>query len=182
MSRHAPGFSRAFALAEYAFAMRFLFGTCILVALLTVAAGCDDDRAAPLPSEAPAPAMFKLTIEGGGRSASVTVDIAATAAERQQGLMFRKRLDESAGMLFLFPADDGIGFWMKNTYIPLTIAYIDSSGRVIGLRDGTPLDETVLAPPAAYRYVLEVNQGWFERHGLGVGAHLTLPAGLPAAR
>jgi hypothetical protein len=159
--------------------MRFQFGAGILLVVLsTGAAGCGGDAAAP----PPAPATFKLTLEGEGRSASVTVEVAATAGERQQGLMFRQKLDESAGMLFLFPADDVVGFWMKNTYVPLTIAYIDSAGRVTELRDGKPLDETVLPPSAPYRYVLEVNQGWFQRHGLGVGARVALPAGLPAAR
>jgi hypothetical protein len=162
--------------------MRFLLGVCIVAAFLVVTGGCGDDAAAPWPSPAPAPATFKIAIEGESHSASVTVEIAATPAERQQGLMFRQQLDESAGMLFLFPTDDAIGFWMKNTYVPLTIAYIDSSGRVTELRDGKPLDETVLPPSAPYRYVLEVNQGWFKRHGLGVGARVTLPAGLPAAR
>jgi uncharacterized membrane protein (UPF0127 family) len=152
-----------------------------LVAFAALAVACGDAPAAA-PSTVQTPSARQVTIQGDGHSETLNVEVAATPPERQQGLMFRQELDDSAGMLFLFPADDSVGFWMKNTYIPLTIAFIDSSGRVVELRDGRPLDETVLTPAHPYRYALEVNQGWFERHGLGVGARLTLPVNLPAAR
>ncbi|MEO6398356.1 MAG: DUF192 domain-containing protein, partial [Tepidiformaceae bacterium] len=120
-----------------------------------------------------------VTVSAEGRSARVVVEIAATEKQRQQGLMLRQSMDEDAGMLFLFPADTTVGFWMHNTYIPLDIAYIDVSGSVLEIRKAEPLNDTSLTPRGPYRYTLEVNQGWFERHGLGPGARVTLPSGLP---
>ena len=122
-----------------------------------------------------------VTVSANGVSAKVTVEIAATDAPRRQGLMLRQTMDEDAGMLFLFPADSTTGFWMRNTYLPLDIAYIDAAGTVLEVRQGTPLDETSLTPKGPYRYTLEVNQGWFARHGFGPGATVTLPTDLPNA-
>lgn len=126
----------------------------------------------------------QVTVEAGGVSEKLTVEVAATDAQRGQGLMYRQTLADDAGMLFLFPSDVTTGFWMKNTYLPLSIAYIGADGRVLAIKDGTPLDETVLSPGPGitYRNVIEVNQGWFERKGLGVGSVVRLPADLPAAQ
>jgi uncharacterized membrane protein (UPF0127 family) len=127
-------------------------------------------------------ATFAVRLSQGDNAATVTVEIAATTTERQQGLMFRQEMAEDAGMLFLFPTDARGGFWMRNTYIPLDIAYIGGDGRVQEIRAAQPLDETNLVPAQPYRYVLEVNQGWFERHGMGIGARVELPEELPAAQ
>ncbi len=144
--------------------------------LVFALAGCREAR----PS-AVKPAAGVVTIEQSSNRATVQIEIAATFATRQQGLMFRQELAESAGMLFLFNADVEHGFWMKNTYLPLDIAYISSAGEVLEIRAAKPLDETVLTPAQPYRYVLEVNQGWFERHSLGTGAKVTVPENLPSA-
>lgn len=124
----------------------------------------------------------QVTVEQGGTSAQLTVELATTEVQREQGLMYRQEMADDRGMLFLFTSDGQTGFWMKNTYIPLTIAYLDAGGRVLELRDGRPLDETILTPARPYRLVLEVNQGWFQRHGLGVGAVVHLPPDLPPAQ
>ncbi len=163
-----------------------------VLALVTaaLAASCGDSSAAPAPSPAsettaaatPTPGPNVLTLRGAdGRAAQVTVEFAVTPEERQKGLMFRESLAPDAGMLFVFPRDNSGGFWMKDTLVPLTIAYIDASGRVQELRDGVPQDTTTLRPAAAYRYVLEVNKGWFEAHGLGVGALVELPSATPTS-
>ncbi|MFN0095715.1 MAG: DUF192 domain-containing protein [Dehalococcoidia bacterium] len=134
-------------------------------------------------SEEPPPTLLptvQVTVEGNGVSEPLTAEVAATVAQRTQGLMIRQELREDAGMLFLFNADQTGGFWMKDTYIPLSIAYIAADGRIVDIKDGRPLDTTVLTPTAPYRMVLEVKQGWFERHGLGVGSLVRVPAGLPA--
>ena len=115
----------------------------------------------------------------GGISEKMTVELATTRRQREQGLMYRQSLAEDRGMLFLFRGEVSGGFWMKNTYVPLTIAYLDTSGRVVALRDGKPLDTTVLYPDTLFHAVLEVNQGWFERHGMGLGAIVDLPADAP---
>ena len=147
----------------------------LFVLFVMMVAACRDSDASTTP-------IFDLVVAQGETSETVKVEIAATGSQRQQGLMFRQQLAEDAGMLFLFPADSGGGFWMRNTYVPLDIAYIAADGTVMEVRAAKPLDETPLTPAGRYRYVLEVNQGWFERHGLGPGAKITLPEGLPTAQ
>lgn len=117
-----------------------------------------------------------VTAAGGG-SRQVTAEVVTTETQRGRGLMQRPSMDEDAGMLFLFPSTIRGGFWMKDTLIPLTIAYMDENGRISDMKDGVPRDETVLTPAEPYRYVLEMNQGWFARHGFGVGSVLTIPDG-----
>jgi uncharacterized membrane protein (UPF0127 family) len=82
-------------------------------------------------------------------------------------------------MLFLFPGDTRIGFWMKNTLIQLDIAYIGVDGIVREVHTREPHDLRSIPPAEPYRYTLEVNGGWFEAHGLAAGAKVTLPAELP---
>lgn len=128
------------------------------------------------------PHQYQVTVADDDSSRTVQVEVAATPQQRQQGLMWRQELDPDWGMLFVFPGPSAGGFWMRNTYVPLDIAYIGIDGTVQEIRAAKPLDETVLTPTLPYRYVLEVNQGWFEEHGLGVGSKVTLPENLPQAR
>lgn len=151
----------------------------IFFVFLFVACDGTNDVAAPAPGASARPLV---TVTEGPVRASVKVEIAATSAQRQQGLMYRQEMAEDEGMLFLFPTDTNSGFWMKNTYLPLDIAYIDAAGTVLEVRKAKPLDETPLYPKQPYRYTLEVNQGWFERHGVGPGSIVTLPADLPLAQ
>lgn len=129
------------------------------------------------------PARFDqgvLHIQQGGRKITLRVEIARTMEARSQGLMFRKSLPEDAGMLFVFDEDGRWGFWMKNTYIPLSIGYIDSRWRLLETRDmavapdpaGGPFE--IYEPGQPYRYALEVNQGFFQRKGITPGARLEL--------
>ncbi len=78
-------------------------------------------------------------------------------------------------MLFLFGGMAQGPFWMKNTYVPLDIAFLSPEGVVNEILEGEPESEDLLQPAAPYLYVLEVNQGWFARHGLGVGATVEIP-------
>lgn len=144
--------------------------------LFLVMVACDSDEETALGS------TRLIRVEGASSSASVRVELATTARAREQGLMFRQSLADDRGMLFLFPDDQTGGFWMRNTYVPLTIAYLDAEGRVLEFAQGKPLDTTVLTPSRPYRYVLEVNQGWFERRGLAAGARVVLPPDLPRAQ
>ncbi len=101
----------------------------------------------------------------------MTTEIARTPAEHERGMMFRKQMGEQEAMIFIFPQPKRTAFWMKNTLVPLTAAYIGSDGVVLELHDLKPLDETpATAASDKVRYVLEVPQGWFTRHKLGVGA------------
>jgi len=99
-----------------------------------------------------------------------------TAEQRSRGLMFREAMPEESGMLFVFGRETKTGFWMKDTKIPLSIAFIASDGLILETQDMEPLSEELHTPARAYRYALEVNQGWFERHGLGAGDRVEIPA------
>jgi uncharacterized membrane protein (UPF0127 family) len=100
----------------------------------------------------------------------VRVELARTPAERQRGLMHRKELGADDGMLFLFEGPQQLSFWMRNTYVPLDMIFIESSMRVLGIvENAEPLTETPRAVPGLSQYVLEVNAGFSRQHGLGPG-------------
>ena len=113
----------------------------------------------------------------GGKQVEVRVEIADNPFERARGLMYRKALGKNRGMLFVFSKEQPLSFWMKNTYIPLSVAYIDSKGRITDILDMKPLDDKpphyVSSEPV--QYALEVNQGFFEKHGVKVGDKAKLP-------
>ena len=111
-----------------------------------------------------------------GQRAELTVELARTSAERSRGLMFREEMAEDRGMLFVFGGETRTGFWMKDTKVPLSIAFIASDGMILETQDMEPLSEALHRPAPAYSYALEVNQGWFERHGLGAGDRVEIPA------
>lgn len=100
---------------------------------------------------------------------TVTAEVARTQEERAQGLMYREELAEDAGMLFIFPDNAVRGFWMQNTYIPLDIAFLDPSFRVVDIQQMEPMTTEQHTGRAPFSYALEVNQGWFEAHGVQIG-------------
>ena len=100
----------------------------------------------------------------------IYVEIADTPLSREYGLMNRKKLSENQGMLFKFPYSAHLSFWMKETYIPLDIAFINDDGRVIQIEEGVPLSTRAISARQKCRYALEVNKGWFKDNGLGVGS------------
>jgi len=103
----------------------------------------------------------------------LTVEIADTPQASENGLMFRDSLPEDRGMLFLFEQPKKASFWMRNTKIPLSIAYIDSTEKILEIKSMNPLDETVVPSSSdQVAYALEVNQGWFVRHGISSGAKI----------
>ena len=115
-----------------------------------------------------------------GQLVRVSVEIVATPEKRSFGLMYRKDLPASHGMLFLFPREQPLSFWMKNTPLPLDIIFINSAYRVVGIAaNTTPFSEELLpsSPPA--RFVLEVNAGFCQRHGVTVGSQVEMPSVLP---
>jgi uncharacterized membrane protein (UPF0127 family) len=114
--------------------------------------------------------VTELPIERyGQRITVVKAEIASTDEERGQGLMFRKSLADGEGMLFVYERDQVLSFWMKNTLIPLSIAFIASDGRIIDIRDMYPNDESSVVSNRSVRYALEVPQGWFSRAGIHQG-------------
>ena len=113
-----------------------------------------------------------IVIEGKGGSTPLRVEIARTDAQRQQGLMHRKELKDGEGMLFIFERDQVLSFWMKNTLIPLSIAYISSDGRILEIYDMEPGNLASVSSSRSARYALEVPQGWFNRVGVAPGDRL----------
>ena len=99
----------------------------------------------------------------------IEVEIADDADERQRGLMYRESLEENQGMLFVYPEQRTLGFWMKNTLIPLDIAYIDREGRIVDIQQMEPQTTETYDSAAPAMYALEMNQGWFEANGIRIG-------------
>jgi uncharacterized membrane protein (UPF0127 family) len=100
----------------------------------------------------------------------ITAELALTATQIATGMMFRETMAEDEGMLFVFGTPHRTSFYMKNTKIPLSGAYIDTNGVIAEIVNLKPLDETpVEAASDNIQYVLEVNQGWFQRHNIGAG-------------
>ena len=98
------------------------------------------------------------------------VEVAATPTARMCGLSHRASLPEHQGMLFVFPNPRQLSFWMKDTKIPLSIAFLDDKGRILSIQKMVPMQvEERYHSPCPARYALEVNQGWFTKHGIDVG-------------
>lgn len=94
------------------------------------------------------------------------VELVATPSQRERGLMGRTHLPADGGMLFVFEQPGRHCFWMRDTPLPLSIAFIDAAGRIAGLADMQPRSEAPHCPPADIRYALEVRQGEFQRRGI----------------
>ncbi len=103
----------------------------------------------------------------------ITVELAITSEEQQRGFMEREVIPEGTGMIFLYKEDRKMRFWMKNTPHPLSIAYIDSSGKIREIYDMKPYSLETIVSTHSCRYALEVPQGMFKRLGIEVGDKLT---------
>jgi uncharacterized membrane protein (UPF0127 family) len=129
------------------------------------------DQAMRLPVD-PAP----LTIETAGGERSFTIEVADDQSERSQGLMFRETMDDDHGMLFVFEQSRPVGFWMKNTPMPLDLVFIGQDGRITGVLPGEPFSEALIASGLPVRFVLELKRGTAERLGIGDGNLVRHPA------
>jgi uncharacterized protein len=125
-------------------------------------------------TDSPNPKLAAATLKVGG--AQVIAELARTDAERERGLMFRTSLSEGSGMLFIFDKDDRLSFWMKNTKLSLSIAYIASDGTIRQIADLEPESLATLQSERSVRYALEVPRGWFDRAGVKVGDLVDLRA------
>ena len=106
-----------------------------------------------------------------GGEVPVLVEIADSPAEQRRGLMFRKELAADHGMLFTFAIEEEHPFWMKNTYIPLDMIFVDAARKVVGVvANAEPLNETALTVGKPSKYVVEVNAGFAAKNGIGEGA------------
>lgn len=109
----------------------------------------------------------------------VVAEVAASADDRARGLMQRFSLQPDHGMLFVFERAEPLAFWMKNTFIPLSIAFIGADGKIINVEDMQPQTEDTHWSKGPALYALEMKKGWFAERGIGPGATVR---GLPAAR
>ncbi len=145
-----------------------------IILLLTLSAGiaaCSNDP------------RITLTAPDGSRRALVKVEVVNTPSTREFGLMYRKHLDEDAGMIFIFPAPDHLSFWMKNTVIPLDMIFADARGKIVGIvENAVPFSEQPLSVDSVSLYVLEVNGGFSRRHHIRHGDQMKFRGFVPSAR
>jgi uncharacterized membrane protein (UPF0127 family) len=133
---------------------------------------------APACTSGPNDGLPVLTIvNGDGEEHRLRVQIAYTAEERQRGLAYRETLGRDHGMLFVFEGNMP-GFWMKDTWIPLSAAFITGCGEIVALADMEPFSFEVHNTTRPYRFGLEANRGWFTDKGIGPGARVELPKDL----
>lgn len=123
--------------------------------------------------EAPQLQLPRVTLKAGMHL--IQAQVAATPEQRSIGLMFREEMPGGEGMLFVFEQPAGQCFWMKNTLLPLTAAFVGDDGTIVNLVDMKPqnLDSHCSAGPV--RYVLEMHQGWFAKRGIQAGFRLSGP-------
>ncbi len=103
----------------------------------------------------------------------ISAQLASAPREREIGLMYRRQMPEHEGMLFAFEAPGVQCFWMKNTLLPLTAAFVADDGTIVNLADMQPQTEDSHCSAKPVRFVLEMNQGWFAKRGLKSGTRLT---------
>jgi uncharacterized protein len=113
-----------------------------------------------------------IKVISGERTIPLTVQVADTPKKRDKGLMFVEKLPDNEGMLFVFSGETYGGFWMKNTLIPLSIAFLDSEGKILKLLDMLPCKGNICPtydPELTYHNALEVNLGWFKKNKIKKG-------------
>jgi uncharacterized membrane protein (UPF0127 family) len=131
--------------------------------------------AKPVASELP-------TVELKIKSHRVLAEVAASEQARTTGLMYRFSLKPDSGMLFVFGNPQPLAFWMKNTYVPLSIAFIDAEGRIVNIEDMAPQTETTHNSRGLALYALEMKKGWFGANGIGPGDRVEGLDKAPSAR
>lgn len=146
---------------------KFLLELFIVLNVVLVFFACDG-RKFNLPKE-------NLYIEkSSGEKVNIEVELAIKPEERNYGYMNRKRIPEGTGMLFVFEKDQILSFWMKDTPSPLSIAYIDRTGKIVDIYDMTPFSLASITSSRSVRYALEVPQSWYEKNGIKKGDVLKL--------
>lgn len=121
-------------------------------------------------------------VELGAGMFRIQVEVAHTDANRQLGLMNRREMPAHNGMVFVFPQDARHCMWMRNTFIPLSVAFLDEQGRILNIADMQPQTEDSHCASAPARFALEMNQGWFRERGLKPGDAIRGVDRLPAPR
>lgn len=143
--------------------------TLILIALLFACISLASCKSKKLPVK-----DIKI-VRQDGTEFIVNAEIAEKAEDRNHGFMERKNIPDGTGMLFVFEKDQILSFWMKNTPHPLSIAYIDSKGKIRNIYDMTPYSLSSIISTVSVRYALEVPQGWYKKNGITEGDTVILP-------
>lgn len=125
---------------------------------------------AAVPAAMAASAAERVTIDANGHR--ILAEVADTPDARDRGLMFRTAMPADHGMLFVYPNDARHCMWMRNTYVPLSVAFLDEHGRVINTDEMVPRTDTSHCAAGPARFVLEMPAGWFLQHGVGGGTRL----------
>ena len=120
------------------------------------------------------PVKKLILVNSEGKEITVKAEIASTFEERKNGFMFRQKIPDGTGMLFVFEEEQILDFWMKNTPHPLSIAYIDKNGKIRDILDMTPFSLENVTSSTNVLYALEVPQGWFGKVNVKVGDKLKL--------
>jgi uncharacterized membrane protein (UPF0127 family) len=123
--------------------------------------------------ESPQLQLPRVTLSAGMHL--INAQVAATPQQRAVGLMFRKEMPVNEGMLFAFEQASEQCFWMKNTLLPLTAAFVADDGTIVNLADMQPQSLASHCSAKPVRFVLEMNQGWFDKRGLKAGSRLSGP-------
>lgn len=144
------------------------------VALLAVSASLAISVAPTAQAQEPQLDLRRVKLTAG--MYQIDTQLAVTPQQREVGLMFRKEMPQAEGMLFIFEQPATQCFWMKNTILPLTAAFVADDGRIVNLADMKPQTEDSHCSEEPVRYVLEMNQGWFAKKNLKKGTKL---AGAP---
>jgi uncharacterized membrane protein (UPF0127 family) len=151
---------------------RLRLAACTAIALAGVAACDASERVAPQPQ---LPLSSVSVATAGGRTTFV-VEVATTPAQQEAGLMLRASMPRDRGMLFVFRDDEKRVFWMRNTLIPLDLAFIRADGTVANLsEDATPLSDAYIPSAGPVRYVLELDAGTARQAGVVPGAKVEIP-------
>lgn len=129
-------------------------------------------------AEAQQVSRFRTTTLNAGMHV-IQAEVALSEAERQQGLMFREKMANNEGMIFIFPRPTGVCMWMKNTLLPLSVAFIDDNGTIVNIEDMKPQTTESHCAEKDVRFALEMNLGWFKQKGLKAGSRID---GLPPVR
>ncbi len=119
--------------------------------------------------------MGKVRFPDAPGAPAVDVELMATDAHRERGLMYRRELPEARGMLFVFDEDRAHGFWMHNTCLPLDMLFVAEDGYIVGMLEEVPtMNDDMRSVPCRSRYVLELNAGFARRHGVRAGQTLQI--------
>jgi uncharacterized membrane protein (UPF0127 family) len=121
----------------------------------------------PAHAKEPQKGLPSITLSAGGQP--IRADVAATDATREKGLMFREKMGKNEGMLFVFSSVGYHAMWMRNTPLPLSVAFMDEAGKILSIHEMEPQSESTHQSAGPARFALEMNKGWFATHKVKVG-------------